>query len=371
MPAYKDKNTGKWYFSIRYQDDFGANKRKVRRGFKTKKLALEAEREFLNKETGEIEMTFNSLIDIYLDDMSHRLRESTMDNKRNIMNKKIKPFIGETKLSKINERTIRKWQNDILSLKNNKGNPYSQTYIKTINNQMSAILNYAVKYYGLKSNPIHTIGSIGKKHADEKNYWSLEQFNKAMAYYDFRDSQTTYSFPTLQYRFAFHLLFFTGIRVGELLALTANDFDYTNKILTINKSYQRLRGKDVINRPKTDTSIRDITIPQFILDMLDTYLETLYDYQPDDRIFPNVRKDTLAKQLQMISKHTDLPRIRVHDLRHSHASLLIKQGVNFKVIQQRLGHKDIQTTLNTYSHLWSSAHQEVAELLNGIKMVSE
>lgn len=223
----------------------------------------------------------------------------------------------------------------------------------------------------MKSNPIHTIGLIGKKHADEKNYWSLEQFNKAMAYYDFRDSQTTYSFPTLQYRFTFHLLFFTGIRVGELLALTANDFDYINNILTINKSYQRLRGKEVINRPKTDTSIRDITIPQFILDMLDTYLETLYDYQPDDRIFPNVRKDTLAKQLQMISKHTDLPRIRVHDLRHSHASLLIKQGVNFKVIQQRLGHKDIQTTLNTYSHLWSSAHQEVAELLNGIKMVSE
>lgn len=112
----------------------------------------------------------------------------------------------------------------------------------------------------------------------------------------------------------------------------------------------------------------DITIPQFILDMLDTYLETLYDYQPDDRIFSNVRKDTLAKQLQMISKHPDLPRIRVHDLRHSHASLLIKQGVNFKIIQQRLGHKDIQTTLNTYSHLWSSAHQEVAELLNGIRV---
>ncbi|GMR69745.1 hypothetical protein NUITMVRA1_04210 [Aerococcus viridans] len=135
MPAYKDKNTGKLYFSIRYQDDFGANKRKVRLGFKTKKLALEAEREFMNKETGELDMTFNSLIDIYLHDMSHRLRESTMDNKRNIMNKKIRPFIGETKLSKINGRTIRKWQNDILSLKDNKGNPYSQTYIKTINNQ--------------------------------------------------------------------------------------------------------------------------------------------------------------------------------------------------------------------------------------------
>src|SRR5699024_10351405 len=135
------------------------------------------------------------------------------------------------------------------------------TYIKTINNQMSAILNYAVKYYGLKSNPIHTIGSIGKKHADEKNYWSLEQFNKAMAYYEFRDAQTTYAFPTIQYKFAFHLLFFTGIRIGELLALTANDFDYTNRILKINKSYQRIHGKDIVSRPKTDTSIRDITIP--------------------------------------------------------------------------------------------------------------
>jgi len=70
----------------------------------------------------------------------------------------------------------------------------------------------------------------------------------------------------------------------------------------------------------------------------------------------------------MISKHTGLPKIRIHNLRHSHASLLIKQSINFKVIQQRLGHKDIQTTLNTYSHLWSSAHQEVAELLNGIRV---
>lgn len=100
--------------------------------------------------------------------------------------------------------------------------------------------------------------------------------------------------------------------------------------------------------------------------MLDTYLETLYDYQPDDRIFPNVRKDTLAKQLQMISKHTDLPRIRVHDLRHSHASLLIKEGVQAKVIQKRLGHKDIQTTLNTYSHLWEGADDEVSDLLNNL-----
>ncbi|QGS37233.1 tyrosine-type recombinase/integrase [Aerococcus viridans] len=313
-------------------------------------------------------MTFNSLIDIYLDDMSHQLRESTMDNKRNIMNKKIRPFIGETKLSKLNERTIRKWQNDILSLKDNKGNPYSQTYIKTINNQMSAILNYAVKYYGLKSNPIHTIGSIGKKHADEKNNWSLEQFNKAMAYYEFRDAQTSYTFSTIQYKFAFNLLFYTGVRIGELLALTANDFDYTNRILKINKFYQRIHGKDIVSRPKTDTSIRNITIPDFLFDMLDEYLDVLYDYQPHERIFPQVKKYSLAKQLQMISKHTDLPRIRVHDLRHSHASLLIKQGVNFKVIQQRLGHKDIQTTLNTYSHLWSSAHQEVAELLNGIRV---
>lgn len=170
---------------------------------------------------------------------------------------------------------------------------------------------------------------------------------------------------SLQYNINF---LFTGIRIGELLALTANDFDYTNRILKINKCYQRIHGKDVVSRPKTDTSIRDITIPDFLFDMLDEYLDMPYDYQPHERIFPQVKKYSLAKQLQMISKHTDLPRIRVYDLRHSHASLLIKKGVNFKVIQQRLGHKDIQSTLNTYTHLWSSAHQEVAELLNGIRV---
>lgn len=100
--------------------------------------------------------------------------------------------------------------------------------------------------------------------------------------------------------------------------------------------------------------------------MLDNYLNVLYDYKPHERILPQIKKYTLAKQLTIISKHTEIPKIRINDLRHSHASLLIKEGVQAKVIQKRLGHNDIQITLNTYSHLWEGADDEVSDLLNNL-----
>lgn len=311
-------------------------------------------------------MTLNSLIDLYIEDLSPRIRESTMLTKQNIINSKIHPFLGNDKVESIDERKIRRWQNRIISLENENGELFSKTYIKTINNQLSAILNYVVKYYRLTYNPIHKTGSIGKKHAKEMHFWTLDQFNQTMSSYDFCDKQKNYHFSTYQYKFPFNILFYTGIRVGELLALIGKDFNKENKILEINKSHQRINKKDIITFPKTDTSITNVTIPSFLFDMLDEYTNHIYNYQSKNRLFNGIGKTTPSKQMYMISDWTNVPKIRVHDLRHSHALLLIKQGVNFKVIQQRLGHKDIQTTLNTYSHLWDTAHQEVGDLLNNL-----
>lgn len=250
------------------------------------------------------------------------------------------------------------------SLTNNKGQLYSQTYLKRINNELSAILNHAVRYYKLPYNPLRVTGSIGAKHADKKNFWTLDQFNKAMNFYDNWSGHKMHRSNVEMYILIFHLLFYTGIRVGELLALTANDFS-GNK-MTISKSFTRVNGQNIISTPKTNSSNRIITVPNFIIEMLNEYIDTLYGYASKNRLFENTGKSQICRQIKLISKHTGLPRIRTHDLRHSHASLLIKEGVQPKVIQNRLGHKDIQTTLNTYSHLWEGADDEVSDLLSNL-----
>ncbi|MGL5756630.1 MULTISPECIES: N-terminal phage integrase SAM-like domain-containing protein [Bacteria] len=115
-------------------------------------------------------MTFKSLYELYIDDLSHRLREHTIINKKYIIEMKILPFFKNIKLNDITPVIVRKWQNELLKAINpSSGNPYSQTHIKTIHNQLTAIFNYAIKFHSLQENPCHKAGSIGKKHAEEMN----------------------------------------------------------------------------------------------------------------------------------------------------------------------------------------------------------
>lgn len=309
-------------------------------------------------------MSLKLLWENYLDDKDFEIKETTWAIKRQIVELKILPYLGELSINQIDERVIRKWQNEMQSLTNKSGESYSQTYLKRINNELSAIINHAVKYYKLPYNPLHVTGSIGQKHADEKQHWTLEQFNQAMKFYDEWDNSRYQRVDVQTYKLVFNILFFTGIRVGELLALTGNDFK--DGKLSITKSYARLEKRDIISTPKTKSSIRTISIPAHVIDLLDEYIESIYDYNPNNRLFSQITQSNISRQLNFIAEKARLPRIRTHDLRHSHASLLIKEGVQAKVIQKRLGHKDIQTTLNTYSHLWEGADDEVSDLLNNL-----
>lgn len=364
MPAYKDDKTGKWMARFYYTDFQGVTKQKKKRGFDKKKDAKEFEDDFLARLQGSANMSLKLLWDNYQDDKEFEIKETTWAIKRQIVEQKILPYLGELSINQIDERVIRKWQNEMQSLTNKSGNPYSQTYLKRINNELSAIINHAVKFYKLPYNPLHVTGSIGQKHADEKQHWTLEQFNQAMVFYDTWDGSRFQRVDVQTYKLVFNILFYTGIRLGELLALTGNDFG--NGKLSITKSYTKLSGKDIISTPKTKSSIRTISVPVHVLELLDGYTDMIYDYNPNNRLFTHINKSSITRQLQLISKETGLPKIRTHDLRHSHASLLIKEGVQAKVIQNRLGHKDIQTTLNTYSHLWEGADDEVSDLLNSI-----
>ena len=162
---------------------------------------------------------------------------------------------------------------------------------------------------------------------------------------------------------AFQILFWTGIRIGELLALTFADVDLEQKTLQISKSYQRLKGKDIVTPPKTPKSNRTISIPQFLADDIQDYKDSLYKPGPEDRIIP-VAKSFLEKEMRRGVKLSGVKKIRIHDLRHSHASLLINMNFSPKEIAERLGHENVETTLNIYSHLYPSKQEELANRLD-------
>lgn len=349
MPSYKKEN-GTYYCAFYYTDWNGKKKKKKKEGFKKQKDAKQYEIDFLNKMVTNSDITFENLFKNYMEDCKTRIRPTTYQGKEYILKVQILPFFKDYPISKIEPAIVRKWQNNLLS-KN-----YSETYIKTLNNQLSAIFNFAVKYYKLERNPLAITGSIGKKHADSMKFWTVDQFKKFIVAVE----------DKIMSKVAFNVLFWTGIRSGELLALTLNDIDLDNKTISINKTFHRLEGKDYISDPKTQKSKRIVTIPDFLCEMIKDYVDKLYDYENEMRLF-FATKYYLNHEMKRGCKKSGVEKIRVHDLRHSHASLLIEMGFSPLLISERLGHDNIETTLSTYSHLYPNKHSEVAEKLNSFR----
>ena len=347
MKAEKDKKTGKWLIQYRYTDWQGKRRKSTKRGFATKREAEEWLRNFFITQKADFDMKFEDFWKMYCADMETRLREHTMRTKKYIVELKILPYFGNKRVNDITAADIRQWQNELIKM------GYSPTYLKTINNQLSAIFNYAVRYYDLKSNPCAKAGSMGKSKAEEMDFWTGEEFRK------FIDSVMN---KRLSYM-AFMTLYWTGMRLGELLALNPKDVDLKKRTISITKSYQRLGKKDVITPPKTPKSKRVITIPEFLAADIKDYMDSLYDLQEDDRLFP-ITKYYLEHEMQRGIKESGVKRIRVHDLRHSHASMLIELGFSPLEIANRLGHEKVETTLNTYAHLYPNKQTKLAERLD-------
>ena len=347
MKAEKDKKTGKWLIQYRYTDWQGKRRKSTKRGFATKREAEEWLRNFLITQKADFDMKFADFWKMYCADMETRLREHTMRTKKYIVELKILPYFGNKRVNDITAADIRQWQNELIKM------GYSPTYLKTINNQLSAIFNYAVRYYDLKSNPCAKAGSMGKSKAEEMDFWTGEEFRR------FIDSVMN---KRLSYM-AFMILYWTGMRLGELLALNPKDVDLEKRTISITKSYQRLGKKDVITPPKTPKSKRVITIPEFLAADIKDYMDSLYDLQENDRLFP-ITKYYLEHEMQRGIKESGVKRIRVHDLRHSHASMLIELGFSPLEIANRLGHEKVETTLNTYAHLYPNKQTKLADRLD-------
>lgn len=306
----------------------------------------------MNKTESSLDMTFESFSEIYFEDMKKRLKDNTWHTKEHILRTKLIPFFGKRKMCDIQPKDVIAWQNEMLEGSTKTGKPYSPVYLKTLHNQLSAVFNYAVKFYGLPSNPAAKAGNMGKAKNREMLFWTQEEYKQF--------AEVMMDKPVSFY--AFEMLYWCGIRLGELLALTPEDFDFQNRKLRINKSYQRIKGQDVITEPKTKKSNRTIEMPDFLCEEMQDYLRMLYDQKSDERIF-TISKSYLHHEMDRGVKETGLKRIRIHDLRHSHVSLLIELGFSAVAIADRVGHESIEITYR-YAHLFPSKQAEMANKLS-------
>jgi integrase len=351
MPAtkYKTKRGAvKWKASFWYTDWTGTRRKKKKEGFDKKADALAFEREFLLKNGRSCDMSFSSLVELYRTDAEHRVRDGTQETQDSIIDKWLLPYFGELQVNEIDAVVIRNWQNTVMSAINPRtGRKYAETYIRTINSRLSAIFNYAVMFYNLHKNPCIPAGFMGKKKACKMKFWTLAEFQKAIAFV-----------TKPGFCIALKVLYWAGLRVGECLALTPADV-LPSKVIRIEKTHHRKKGEDKAGPPKTDNSFRDVSIPGFLYDELMAYINALCDIGVGDRIF-YFTHGTLNRDLDRVAAAAGVKRIRIHDLRHSHASLLVELGYSIVAVAERLG-DTVEVAMSTYAHLYPDKMGAIAE----------
>ncbi len=236
------------------------------------------------------------------------------------------------------------------SMRKEDGSRYSPTYLRTINNQLDAILNHAASFYRLERNPMKGLRKMGKKKAKEMSFWTKAEYLTFAK--QIEDDPIAHC--------AFEILYWCGLRLGELLALTGDDIDFNRGVIMVRRGISKVRNCYETSSPKTSTSRRVVQMPPFLEEELSAVMY-LKGIQPHERIFPFTH-DKMRKQMQAATEKADLPRIRVHDLRHSHVSLLIDLGFPAAAIAERIGHSSISVTY-TYAHLFPTRQHDISNAL--------
>ncbi len=347
MSIYKDEKKGTWYVSVRYTDWTGKRKQKMKRGFRTKKEAQMYEAKFISQQQVSMDITLGDFVDVYFNDKDLELSPSSKKNKRHIIEKHIVPYFGNKKMSEITPAEIIQWQKEI------QGKNYKPTYERIIQKELTALFSHGRKIYNHSNTACSKVKKMGKSDAEKFDFWTKREYEEFIRHIE-KGSEDY---------IMMEILFWTGCREGEMLALTPRDFDFSNGLLHITKTYNRINGEDVIGPPKTENSVRTIAIPEFLSKEVKEYIDSKYGFPENERIFKIVPRTLQVRMAKLIEK-SGVKKIRVHDLRHSHVAYLIHQGVEPLVIKERLGHSDIRMTLNVYGHLYPSKQRNVAKMLD-------
>lgn len=359
---YPVKGGFKWMTKFQYTDPKnGEVKTKYKRGFDTKKQAKQFEEDFIEAletpEEDEIVRTYGDVFQEYL--ASHKradMKETTLETKFNIFNQHIFPTFEDVPIESITDDDIAEWQEEIKLKTRPDGKQFSEAYLRTIQCQFNTVINYAAAKGYIKINPLADIKNMGVK--DKRiDFWTPKEYEK-FAYY-------AMEYP--RYYYAYEILYWCGLRLGELLALTLEDIDLEQKLLRVNKTYNFLNGKEFVTAPKTPSSVRTVSLPSFLVDEIQEYIDTLYQPTQTQRLF-DFKRSQIGKNFITVTNQAGLKRITVHGLRHSHVSLLINKKHDIFEVSKRIGHKSILTTQNTYGHLFDDAQRTIANELDQIRL---
>lgn len=336
-------------------------------GFERKKDAEQAYRDFIIKyeeslkeikaSTSIMETPFTDAFAEYLNYKKDKVKESSYYEITNTYNLHIKPHFEGLRLKNINKTVILKWQQ--------KFGKYSYKYKCKIRTTLFSFYKYLYYYYDV-DNVVARVEPFTKpNNKKEMTIWTFEEFNRFIQNVD-----------DIVYKTFFSFLYYTGCRLGESLALGFDDIDLNKKLLTISKTLStKTMTKEAyqITSPKTSTSYRQIIIPDNLLEILKEYIESVPESKVEPFFFGLTKPlddHTIYRRLEKYTSLCNNKKIRVHDLRHSHASLLISKGANILLVAKRLGHKNTQQTLNTYAHLFPNSELELINLINEIELIS-
>lgn len=381
MPIYKmsGKKDGlqKYRVRVNYTDDSG-KARQIDRVAYGAQAAKELERQLaadLRTETSG-KMTLRELYDRYMVSKKSEVRETTLDKARQQLTKYVLPSLGDRKLDKLTPAVLQKWKDDISDIKLEKGTGLSTKYKKNIYAAFVAMLNYGVKMEYLEKNPLTPLGSFKdvSELKKEIRYYTSDEFlryikvARAMA----EESEVkTGSVHEWHYYVFFMIAFYAGMRKGEIFALKWSDL-YDDTLHVTRSIAQKLKGEDRETPPKNKSSVRNIQCPQPLMVALTEHKERcskIEGFSDNWRICGGercIRDTTVDHHNRKYAAAAGLKQIRIHDFRHSHASLLVNNGINIKEVSRRLGHSNVGITWNTYSHLYPREEERAIKILNEI-----
>ena len=328
--------------------------------------------------------TFAQYVEIWTKDYALKeLAPSTYYRYKRMLETRITPYFGHYKLNKIKPTDIMRFYDlleddtQIVRRKNNNGKktrkPLSQKTILEHHRLLSAMLHKAVYWQLIVSNPAERVQPPKARKPKRRSY-DDEQTKILLENLELLSSED------IKYKVAIILTVFTGVRLGELMGLEWQDVDFKNGIISINRSSQYLADMGVFTKvPKTESSIREIAIPEFIVSLLEEY-KLWYEEQKSiygelwtnsDRLFVQadgkpMHPSTISKWFVKYVGQIGLPVINFHGLRHTNASLLVAQNIDIAVISARLGHAQISTTLDFYVHPLLSHNRKAGYALENL-----
>jgi integrase len=362
-PIKRSKN-GTYHFRVHLGfDTSGKRIQKYCSGFRTKKEAREKYYELslqkddlLTKEINSV--NFRQYInEIFLPWYKSRVKIQTFSNRINAIRKHF-PYFFKYNLGEIEAIYVQKWQ-VALSKK------YKPSYVRNVQGMFSMAMERAVILNLCEHNPSKIVGNV-KKQKIQISFWTKSEFEAVLSQIDITDYYQYFQYVCLW------LLFMTGMRIGEATALLWEDIDFDANTLNICKTLHYKNQQDYrFGEPKTKASNRRIVLDKDTMELLQQWREVQKKAITHERFILSyngvpTQKNLLSRIIRRYAKMANIDAIRTHDLRHSHASLLIELGENPLIIRDRLGHEDIETTLGTYGHLYPNSNYEVANKLNGI-----